>query len=218
MLDRDLPLKKEIAGNIKRLMDERRWTQLRLSEATGISKSTLSDYMNCKTLINPGNVEKVAEAFGVKKCEIDPSFLNGNVSESKSHYVTTPYIKLPVYGNISCGNGTVLYEKPETYEATPKSWLNGGEYFYLRAKGDSMTGARIYEGDLLLIRKQEEVENGEIAAVVIDGESVLKRVYKNGSSFILQSENPDYPPMIYNPENDKQIMIIGKLKKVILNF
>lgn len=56
MIDRDLPLKKEISENIKRLMKERGWTQIKLSEVSSISKSTLSDYINCKTLINPGNV------------------------------------------------------------------------------------------------------------------------------------------------------------------
>jgi transcriptional regulator with XRE-family HTH domain len=74
MIDRDLPLKREISDNIKRLMKEKNWTQLRLSEESGISKSTLSDYINCKTLISTGNVEKLSQAFGVKKSEIDPSF------------------------------------------------------------------------------------------------------------------------------------------------
>lgn len=74
MIDRDLPLKKEISKNIKNLMNKNNWTQLKLSEKSGISKSTLSDYVNCKTLINPGNVEKLSEAFGVPKSEIDPSF------------------------------------------------------------------------------------------------------------------------------------------------
>lgn len=131
---------------------------------------------------------------------------------------TVDVASLPVYGNVSCGYGAVIQETPESYEATPKDWLNGGDYFYLRAKGDSMIGARIFDGDLLLIRKQDDVENGEIAAVVVDGESMLKRVYKTDKSVILQSENSKYAPITYNPEQNKDIMIIGKLKKVILNF
>jgi len=91
-------------------------------------------------------------------------------------------------------------------------------YFYVRAKGDSMVGASINEGDLLLIRQQPEVENGEIAAVVIDEEIVLKRVYKENGSFTLVSENPKYPPISYNPKNDKHIRILGKLRKSITEF
>ncbi|MGE8203981.1 helix-turn-helix domain-containing protein [Heyndrickxia sp. NPDC080065] len=74
MIDRDLPLKKEISNNIKRLMKRNNWTQLKTSEMSGISKSTLSDYVNYKTLINPRNVEKLSKAFNVPKSEIDPSF------------------------------------------------------------------------------------------------------------------------------------------------
>ena len=81
-----------------------------------------------------------------------------------------------------------------------------------------MSGARIHEGDLLLIRKQDEVENGEIAAVVVEDEVLLKRVFKTGDSIILQSENTAYAPISYNPKTDKKISVIGKLKKVLLNF
>lgn len=212
-IDRDLPLKKEISKNIKKLLKEKGWSQIKLSEISGISKSTLSDYINCKTLINPGNVEKLAKAFNVKKSEIDPSFKTQSiypVAEEK-------LIEIPIVGQISCGNGMIAYEEIERYEITPKSWLNGGEYFYLRAKGDSMINARIREGDLLLIRRQDDVESGEIAAVLIDEEAVLKRVYKNEQgNVILQSENPKYPPIVLN--GDKNIKILGKLKKVVIDF
>ncbi|MCM3454442.1 transcriptional repressor LexA [Heyndrickxia oleronia] len=218
MLDRDLPLKKEISDNIKSLMKQRGWTQLRTSEKSGISKSTLSDYINCKTLINPGNVEKLSEAFGVPKFEIDPSFNNNTktVNEGKVSYISTTTKKLPVVGKISCGPGVLAFEEIEGYEETPLDWLNGGEYFYLRAKGDSMVNARILDGDLLLIRRQDDVENGEIAAVAIGDEAVLKRVYKTNNNIILQSENPKYPPIVL--DDKKNIRIIGKLKKVVLNF
>lgn len=215
IFDRDLPLKRDIAENIKRLMKEKGWTQIKTSEVSGISKSTLSDYINAKTLINPGNVEKLSEAFGVSKCDIDPSFKRTESLKEDS----VPYGEidlLPVVGSISCGEGVLAYESIEKYEATPKSWLNGGKYFYLRAKGDSMINARIHEGDLLLIRQQEDVENGEIAAVLIDGDAVLKRVFKTGNSIVLQSENPSYPPIIAS--SNKEVRIIGKLKKVVLNF
>lgn len=215
MIDRDLPLKREISNNIKRLMKKHGIkNQIDLSEKSGISKSTLSDYLNCKTLIKPGNVEKLAELFKVQKSEIDPSFKN-----SKAIYyqpVDESLISLPIVGSVSCGNGIIAYEEIDGYEATPKTWLNGGEYFYLKAKGDSMINARIYEGDLLLIRQQNEVENGEIAAVLIEGEAVLKRVYKTNGSVILQSENPKYKPIILN--GNKDIKIIGKLKKNVITY
>ncbi|PGT89192.1 LexA family transcriptional regulator [Bacillus sp. AFS040349] len=217
MFDRDLPLKKEISENIKRLMKERGWTQIKLSEQSGISKSTLSDYINHKTLINPGNVQKLSDTFKVHKSEIDPSF-KSNIAEELSPYLSPKesVVELPIVGSISCGNGVLAYEEIEGHEETPKAWLNGGEYFYLRAKGDSMINARIHNGDLLLIRAQDEVENGEIAAVLIDGEAVLKRVHKTDDSLVLQSENSKYPPIIVGKNSD--IKIIGKLKRTVIVF
>lgn len=218
MIDRDLPLKKEISDNIKGLMKERGWTQLKLSDESGISKSTLSDYINKKTLINPGNVEKLADAFGVSKSEIDPSFKRSDmmIREETVPYVTKVYENLPIVGAVSCGNGIIAYESIEGYEVTPSTWLGGGEYFYLRAKGDSMKNARIEDGDLLLIRRQDSVENGEIAVVFIDGDAVLKRVYLTNDSLVLQSENPKYPPIVVKKDSD--VKIIGKLKRTVIKY
>jgi repressor LexA len=222
MIDRDLPLKKEISENIKQLMKDKDWTQLKLSEMSGISKSTLSDYINCKTLINPGNVEKLSEAFNVPKADIDPSFKRTDmvVNEPRPEYehqsILQSFTRLPIIGNISCGNGILAYEDIEGYELIPNSWLKGGEHILLKAKGDSMVNARIHEDDLLLIRKQNTFENGEIVAVLVDDEAYLKRVYKADNTLILNSENPKYEPIIV--DGKRNITIIGKLKKAILNF
>lgn len=124
-------------------------------------------------------------------------------------------VKLPIVGKISCGAGEIAYQEIEGYEPTLNQWVQGGEYFYLRAQGDSMTGARIFEGDLLLIQKQEEVENGEIAAVLIGEEAYLKRVFRSNDTLILQSENPKYPPIVCPPAEAK---IIGKLKTIVIKL
>ncbi|MGE7622794.1 helix-turn-helix domain-containing protein [Viridibacillus sp. NPDC096237] len=89
MLDRDLPLKKEIAKNIKDLLKKYGLNQIKLSELSGISKSTLSDYLNCKTLINISNVEKIAAALNVKKSRIDPSFATHNELSTKEKTIET---------------------------------------------------------------------------------------------------------------------------------
>ena len=82
--------------------------------------------------------------------------------------------------------------------------------FVLIAKGDSMTGARINDGDLVFIRIQQTVENGEIAAVAIDDEATLKRFYKYGDLIVLRSENPEYPEMQFTPDSGHEIRILGK--------
>lgn len=207
----DKRLMKEMAYNLKIILDKKNVSQKGLADLTGLSTSAISDYVNAKTLMSPGNVQLISDALDVQKSDIDPTFRG---TSPLNYEPVTNLVKLPLVGKISCGNGIIAFEEIEGYESTPKEWLNGGEYFYLRAKGDSMTGARIHDGDLLLIRKQPEVEDGEIAAVIINDEAVLKRVYKRNGTLILQSENQKYPPIIANG----QVQIIGKLKKIVINL
>ncbi len=177
-----------------------------LGKRIGVGKSTVRKYEQAMIKVSHERLEAISNALG-----IDVSLLYGEGLQDD-------VVEVPLYGSIACGNGTVIYENQEGYVASPKNWVDNGIFFYLTAKGDSMIGAKIHEGDLLLIRKQENVENGEIAAVVIEDECVLKRVYKNKHSFTLISENPNYPPKEFNPKTDKNIRIIGKLEKSITQF
>lgn len=204
-----------MARNLKAVLSRTNTSQKDLAAKTGYSESAISDYATAKTLMSPGVLQHVADALGVAKSEIDPTFRSTVVMESTATYEVNALVQLPIVGRISCGNGNIAYEDIEGYEPTPREWLNGGEYFYLRAKGDSMKGARINHGDLLLIRKQPEVENGEIAAVLIGEDAMLKKVFRNGDQLVLQSENPDYPP-IFAPPAEAQI--IGKLKMNVITY
>lgn len=202
--DYEKKLIKNTAENLKRIIKEKRFQQKELSDITGIAQSTISDYVNGRTLILPGNLQKIADALSVNKSDIDSSFSGQEEA-----------LKVPIYSGISCGSPNLVAEGILGWEITPKSWLNGGEYFYLRAEGDSMIGARIHDGDLLLIRRQPEVEDGEIAAVVVEDECTMKRVYFRNGSVILQAENPAYPPIVLKKGN---VRIVGKLKKVVIKF
>lgn len=125
-------------------------------------------------------------------------------------------VKLVRFGAISCGHGVLAEEDIEGYEDIPESWVRGGDHFLLRAKGDSMVNARIDDGDLLLIRKQETFENGEIMAVLVDGDAVLKRIYKTDGQIMLQSENTKYSPRFITDQSE--IRLIGKLKMNLISY
>ncbi len=197
---------KELGLRIKHYRKQAGMTLEQIGELIGVGKSTVRKYENGMIKISHDRLEKISSVLG-----IDVALLYG---ES----VSSEVVDVPLYGNISCGGGNVIFEERETYVTSPKSWVNHGLFFYLTAKGDSMVGAKIHEGDLLLIQRQEEVENGEIAAVAIDNECVLKRVYRDNGSFTLVSENPNYKPIHFNPNTDSNIKIIGKLKKAITQF
>ena len=117
--------------------------------------------------------------------------------------------KFPLLGNIACGKPIFADEQ---FEAYVEAGANIKADFCLRVKGDSMIGARIYDGDIVFIRKQSMVDNGEIAAVVIDDEATLKRVnyYPEKNLLILKAENPDYEDLIYTGEQLDHIIILGK--------
>jgi repressor LexA len=200
-------MKMHVGEKIKKLRKENNLTQNQLAKKLNIAPTAVSAWERGSNRPLIDKLTIMSEIFNV------PLQHFFDVEEEESDQ-----IQLPIYGNISCGNGELIYEPTSSYEATPKSWTTGGEYFYLKAKGDSMIGANIQEGDLLFIRKQSEVENGEIAVVAIDDQVVLKRAYRNNGTFTLVSENPAYPPRIFDPKSDKNIMIIGKLKRAITTF
>lgn len=117
--------------------------------------------------------------------------------------------KFPLIGNIACGKPILADEQ---FEAYIEAGANIKADFCLRAKGDSMIGARIYDGDIVFIRKQEMVDDGEIAAVLIDDEATLKRAYYDQESNVIQlfAENPQYKTMRFAGEELDHIRILGK--------
>lgn len=122
--------------------------------------------------------------------------------------------RIPILGRISAGMPLYAEQYIEGYTLTD---LNGGaEYFALRVSGDSMNAARIQDGDVLIVRRQEEVENGEVAVVMVgDEDATVKRFYATGSTVTLmpQSTNPAHQPQIYDISTTP-IRIIGRVVKV----
>lgn len=115
--------------------------------------------------------------------------------------------KIPLVGSIACGKPILAEENIEEYVSIPKEL--GGD-FALTCRGDSMINARIYDGDIVYIRQQDTVQNGEIAAVLIDTDATLKRVKILPDRIILEPENPMYDPLVYRGEEMNTVRILGK--------
>ena len=113
----------------------------------------------------------------------------------------------PILGEIACGSPTLAEQNYEGAANIPKGIEAD---FVVRAKGDSMINARIYDGDLVFIRRQSEVENGEIAAVLINNEVTLKRLYKYHNRLELRPENPLYDPINIEGNDLIGVRILGK--------
>ena len=151
-------------------------------------------------------IEKLAEVLGVT-----PASLMGWEDDvySYDNIIKITKKRLPIIGNIACGEPIYAQEEHESFAAV-NSDIDAT--FCLRAKGDSMTGARIHDGDIVFIRQQSMVDNGNIAAVVINDEATLKRVYyyPDEGKLILSPENPKYAPMVYIGHELENIKILGK--------
>lgn len=127
---------------------------------------------------------------------------------SSSNVIPLPKtVRIPLVGKIACGEPITAVENIEDYLNIP---IECGANFALRCQGDSMSGIRIIDGDIVLIRQQPDVEDGEIAAVLIDGEATLKRVYKMPGRITLRPENPAYQPIDIIGKNLDGVKILGK--------
>ncbi len=200
-----------IGERIKALRKKRGLTLEELAEAIGTSKQNVHRYeRGIVTNIPAEKILALANAL-----ETTPSELMGWASEANvgisdiDGAVPITVKRLPILGDIACGKPIYADEDHESFAAADSS-LDAD--FCLRAHGDSMTGARIFDGDIVFIRSQSSVDNGEIAAVIINDEATLKRVYfyPEESKLILSPENPKYAPLVYIKDELNNIKILGK--------
>ncbi len=182
---------------LKQLMHEKNIKQSDLSKLTGINKSSISEYLSNNYQPKYKNIVKIAQAL-----QVSPTiFLSNNSS------VDIKQKKLPILGRIAAGLPILAQENIEGYMPSDN---NTEADFCLRIKGDSMINARIYDGDIVYIKEQPIVENGEIAAVLINDSATLKRVYKINDTIQLRAENPKYKPMNFTIDNCDEFRILGK--------
>lgn len=183
-----------------------------LSQLTGIGKSDISNYVNGKYKAKQDKLYDIAIAL-----EVSPEWLMGlDVPMLGSNGDSYPppgfepinYQKIPLIGEIACGTPITAEENVEDYIAVPAGVRAD---FCLRCKGDSMKPTCL-DGDLVLIRRQPDVEDGQIAAVIIDGEATLKHVYHlpRRSGLQLVADNPAFPPILCGPDASVSVQIVGR--------
>lgn len=193
----------------------------KFSKASGISKAYISMLEKNRTQRGEEPVpsiemyRNVAEVIGVNVDEL-VRMVDGKVllpqrvpSASSSH----SGIKIPVLGDVAAGLPIEAVENIVDYEEIDQAMAASGEHFGLRLKGDSME-PRMKDGDVVIVRKQDDVENGDIAVVLVNGDSAtVKRIKKGPSGITLIPNNPAYDPMFYTCDEIAQlpVRILGKV-------
>ena len=174
-----------------------------VSEKTGIPYSTVNDWKNGKKMPRGGNLQKLADYFHVNLSDLTSESSPTNIIP------VTPdnMVRIPIIGTIACGDPILAEENIIGYRYHLKETLPKGKTFYLTVKGDSME-PKIPDGSDVLIRLQDDVEDGEIAAVLVNGdtEATLKRVKKQGDIVMLVAENNAYAPYIVTEHNPARIL------------
>lgn len=213
-----------IGNRIKQAREDKGLTQEELGKSLGLNKSTVQRYETAKIeKIKLPIIEAMAQILNV-----NPEWLSDKTTV-RTEYNTTKDsdrdidilmsrfdnikpIKLkrfPMLGEIACGEPIFADEDKESFVMAD---MDIQADFCLTAKGDSMINARIYDGDVVFIKEMPMVENGEIAAVIIDNEATLKRVYyyPDKNKLMLVAENPAFEPLVFMNEELDTIRILGK--------
>lgn len=200
-------------STLKKLREDAGLSQEELANALGISKSTVGMYEQGKRMPNTNTILKnIATYFGVT-IDYLVGYTGDAVSDDTFESLGLRPIarrSFPMLGKIACGKPIMCDEECETY-VEASSDIDAD--FCLTAQGDSMINARILDGDIVFIRSQEIVENGEIAAIIVnDDEVTLKRFfyYPEQNQVVLQPENPAYRPLVYVNEELSHIRVLGK--------
>lgn len=203
-------------NNLKYLRNKNNIEQQELAEMLGRkSGSTISDWERGKVLPRMGMINDLAT---ILKTDIDSLLYKDLTAEPLPSNVIPirSTVKIPKIGKIACGDPITAIENIDEYKEVPKDTLPPGDIkklFFLTAQGHSME-PKIPDGSDVLCRKQSDVENGEIAAVLVNGdeETTLKKVIKQGNTVFLQPLNEDYAPYVINEDNPARI--VGKAIRV----
>lgn len=209
----------KFSERFKLLRKERGLSQAALATELGFTKSSVNMYERGDREPGLESLETIADFFNVDmdyllgKSDVQNRFLYTPASDAESVALPDNILPMPVtytvplLGTIACGEPILAAENIEDNVEVPEH-IHAD--FALRCKGDSMINARIHDGDIVYIRQQPTVNNGEIAAVLIGDEATLKRVYVYEDHVVLQPENPAYEPLVYFKDAMQAVRILGK--------
>ena len=201
----------EVGELLKKLRTEKDLSLDDVAKQLGLARQTLYKYeTGLITNIPLTRIEELAKIYNVT-----PGYITGweddDIDLSKVPGIILPVKmkKIPILGTIACGEPIFAEENYEGYFMLDTNLPVAD--FVLKAKGDSMIDADIYEGDLVFFRRKSDVDNGSIAAVIIEDEATLKKIYKSDNTLILQPCNSSYAPIVLSENDHKSIRILGEM-------
>jgi len=196
--------KETMAKNIRYYMRLNNINQTEICSTLGFKMPTFSDWVNAKTYPRIDKIELMANYFGIEKADL---------VEKRSTRNKRIGAKIPVLGRVAAGIPIEAIEEIISEEEIPESMANKGKFFGLQIRGDSMA-PRILEGDIVIVKQQEDAESRDLVIALIDGsDATCKRLMKYEEGIRLIPDNPAYEPMYYTNEDIKKlpVKIIGRV-------
>ncbi len=188
---------------LKMLREQKKLSQDELAKLIGVDRTTINKYESGASKPTR-KLEELARAF-----DVSSDYILG-IQQLDLTKMSPENKKVPIVGTVKCEPGGLAYEYLDGFIFVDKTL--GGDIRAFRCSGDSMTGLGIFESDIAIVRIQEDVEDGELAVVVINGdEGTLKKVRKHDDVIILESANPTYPARIFSGIEVNTIHIVGKV-------
>lgn len=198
-----------IAKNLNKYLDLNHMSQADLARIMNVSTATTSNWCKGIKLPRMDKIDKICSIFGISRSD-----LMDEKTDSSQDKQRIKGVQIPVLGYVRAGVPLDAVEEILDWEEIHPSMAETGDFFALKIKGDSME-PRITEGDVVIVREQPDVESGEVAIVLVNGDdaTVKKLVkYENGS-IALVAFNPAYQPMLFTPEQIESlpVRVIGKV-------
>lgn len=211
----DLGNKKIFSENLKYYMTINRKTRVDVCRDLDIPYSTFTDWCNANIYPRIDKIELLANYFDIKKSDLVES-------KEKLDKLGNPVAEIPLLGTVKAGYDYMAQENWEGMIEVDKNIIkDGSDYFALKIKGNSMSPVLI-EDDIVIIKKQEDFENGDLVVAIINGdEATIKKGRKNDTSIVLQPFNTvDYEPLIFTYDEVKSIpiTIVGIVKQLKREF
>ncbi len=203
-----------LAERLKKARERLNLTQSTVASELGVEIGTLSGYERGYRKPSPEAIAKLSKIY-----QVSTDYLlgitdsQGPISYPAGATPITDTVRVPLLGIVRCGTPIFAEQNIDDYLEIPSFMLNGGQYFALRAKGDSMEDAGIRDGTIMLVKCQSTCDSGQVALVCINGdEATVKRIFFHEDRIELVPENRKYPRSSYPL---KEITIQGIVKKVI---
>lgn len=206
----DENFKNVFSKNLKKYMDQYEINNAELSRILGVSESTVGKWVLKKAVPRMGIVEKLSIIFHIEKSDLIEDKTGKPSSPTKG-------IRIPVLGRVAAGIPIEAITDIEDWEEIPQSMAKTGEYFALKIAGKSME-PRMMDGDVVIVRRQSDVDSGDIAVVLVNGnDATVKQISKSDAGLTLIGWNPSvYTPKTYNKKECKElpVTILGKVVEI----